>query len=83
MFFQLSSGLSTLGLLDIIKCFPNLFEEYFVYSEIEELTAEMFWDALILPRNPTDEESRVISMLSEFIESCSPSGQSSTNGIQL
>ena len=54
-----------------------------MYSEIEELTAEMFWDALILPRNPTDEESRVISMLSEFIESCSPLGQSSTNSIQL
>jgi len=75
VFFQLSSGLSTLGLLDIIKCFPNIFEEYFVYNEIEELSAEMFRDALTLPRNPTNEECRVISMLHEFMESCTPLGQ--------
>ena len=63
MFFQLSSGLSILGFLDIIKCFPNLFEEYFVHNEMEELTAEVFWDGLILPRSPTNEETGMISML--------------------
>lgn len=74
VFFQLSSGLSTLGFLEVIRCFPNMYEKYFVHCEAEILTAKMFRDALILPRNPSNEEARVIAMLHQFIDSCTTEG---------
>ena len=74
VFFQFSSGLSTLGFLDMVKCFPNMFEKYFVHHEADILTAEMFLDALILPSNPSNEEARVIEMLHQYINSCSSEG---------
>ena len=74
VFFQLSSGLSTLGFLEVVKCFPDMYERYFVHHEAETLTAEVFLEALILPINPSNEEARVISMLRRFINSCSSKG---------
>ena len=73
-FFQLSSGLSTLGFLDMVKCFHDMYEKYFVHCEADTLTAEMLLDALILPLNPSNEEDRVIAMLHHFIHSCSNKG---------
>ena len=67
VFFQLSSSLSTLGFLDMVKCFPNMYKKYFVHCEADTLTAEMLLDALILPLNPSNEEARVIAMLCRFI----------------
>ena len=37
---QLSSGLSILGLLDVIKCFPVVFEPLCTYQNTEMLSAE-------------------------------------------
>ena len=51
-----------------------MFEKYFVHSEAEVITAEMFLDALILPRNPSNKQARVIVMLRQFIESCTKEG---------
>jgi len=73
-FFQLSSGLSTLGFLDLVKCFPNTFEKYFVHNKSDVLTPEMIKEALLFPSESCEAESRVIAMLHKFIDSSTSSG---------
>jgi len=56
-FFQLSSGLSILGFLEIIKIFPGTFEKHFVHAKNDDLTPEMIKEALICPCEPIEVES--------------------------
>lgn len=73
VFLQLSCGLCTNGLLDVLKVFPHLFIQYFVQDEV--VTAEKLWDNLLLPKHPSPQEEMTISMFKEYIESCSSAGQ--------
>ena len=56
-FFQLSSGLSILGFLEIIKIFPGTFEKHFVHAKNDDLTPEMIKEALTCPCEPSEVES--------------------------
>lgn len=75
VFVQLSCGLTTNGLLDVLKLFPDLFAKYFVHNEAEIVTAEKFWNNLILPPNPSPQEQATIEMFKRYLESCSSTGQ--------
>lgn len=74
VFLQLSSGLSTNGVLDMLKLFPDLFTKYFIHEEV--VTAEMLLSNIELPTNPTGpEEERTFEMFKKYIGSCSSKGR--------
>ena len=75
VFLQLSSGLSTNGALEVIKVFPKLFLKHFVYCKEELITAEKFFNDVLLPAELEPEEERTLAMFRTYIESCSSTGQ--------
>ena len=58
----------------MLRVFPIMFEKYFVHSEANVFTAEMFLGALMLLKNASDEQAQVIVMLRQFIESFTKEG---------
>ena len=74
IFFQLSSGFSTLSFLEMLRVFPTMFEKCFVHSEAKVFTAEMFLGALMLLRKASDEQAQVIVMQRQFNKSFTKEG---------
>ena len=72
---QLASGLSILGLLDVVKCFPVEFEPLFTYQHSQMLDAEQMMQLFQFPDNPTSAQAEVISMFKQFVRSSKPEGQ--------
>ena len=71
---QLSSGLTALGLLDMMKAFPTCFEKVFTYDDSETVSPQSFWGLLEIPNKMTTAETQVLDMLNTFVSSCTKEG---------
>ena len=67
---QLHDGLKTLGILDEMQRFPQLFECAFTYKNVE-LTSEIVNDCLKYADNLSEQEQNIKSMVTKFIDKSS------------
>lgn len=64
---QLRKGLKTLGVLEVMEKFPELFEDLF-HPKPKPLTPECVKEHLLFPQQPSDVDHQVIRMLILFLE---------------
>jgi hypothetical protein len=74
MLKQFINGLKTLGVIDIIRRYPDQFLKHFVQC-LQTTTPDNLKALLKLRKNGNDEDSlKVFNMLLKFVEECSEEG---------
>ena len=67
---QLRKGLKTLGVLEVMGKYPLSFEDLF-HPKPKSLTSLCVKENLLFPRQPDEDDNRVIGMLIQFVEQSS------------
>ena len=67
---QLRKGLKTLGVLEMMEKYPQLFEDFF-HPKPKPLTPLCVRENLLFPQHPNEEDHLIIGMLIQFVEQSS------------
>lgn len=71
---QVVMGLELVGLLNLIRLFPQEFEPLFTYQSRENVTAAYILEMLRFPERMDEKQARTANLMKDFVNSCSPEG---------